>query len=237
MRRRRPRGLLHQPVFQVLATWTWNFFGTPAVALAVAWLLPANIALDRAAMRAHPAWAMIPVLSQIVLVGLLPVLFTRFNRERAVRYGLTYKRLGASLVLSALVVLAYFAFLSLWAGRLTTSVTLPGWRQATPLNVLRALLALFAYGPLEVFFVVWLIHNTDRIFKTERALLSPGLLVTIGAYGFLHTFSQGLYAFVIAAEFLALGLVYKRTRNAVGPMLAFLLMNEYAWFLARVFLP
>jgi hypothetical protein len=141
-----------------------------------------------------------------------------------------------SLILSAVVVLLDFAYLSIRAGHLTTSVQLPGLQQLSVVNALFAGLGLAAYGPLEVFFVMWLIHNTDRIFKTESKTWTWGLFITIVVYGLLHSFSQGAYALVLAAKMLALGLVFKSTRNSIGPMLAFMLMNDYAWFLARVFL-
>jgi hypothetical protein len=84
---------------------------------------------------------------------------------------------------------------------------------------------------------VWLIHNTDCIFKTEANTWSWGLLITIVIYGLVHSFSQGANSLIIAAEMLALGLVFKSTRNSIGPMPAFMFMHEYAWFLARVVLP
>jgi len=237
MKHQGQEGLLENRKFQVVATWVWNLMGALVVSVVVAAILPSNIALDRAALRAQPRWAIIPILSEIVLVGLLPVIFTVLSKEPAAQYGLTRKRLVSSLALSAVVVVAYFAFLSIRAGHLTTSVTFPGLAHATPGNILLALLALLAYGPLEVFFVLWLIHNTDQIFKTQAPVWSLGLLLTIVIYGVLHAFSQGANSIVIAAQFLALGLIYKTTRNAVGPMLAFMVMNEYAWFLAKVLLP
>lgn len=229
--------LLLSSKFQVLATWIWNVIGTFVIAGIVAVALPRNIAFDRSALTQQPSLALIPILSEIILVGLLPIIFSILRRDKAAEYGLTGKQLLVSLVLSAGVVLIYFAYLSIRAGQFTTSVFLPGLHQITVGNVLFAGLGLVAYGPLEVFFVVWLIHNTDRIFKTEANIWSWGLLLTIAIYGLLHSFSQGANALVIATEMLALGLVFKSTRNAIGPMIAFLLMNEYAWFLANVFLP
>lgn len=228
---------LLSPKFQVPATWVWNVVGTLAVAVVVAAALPQNIALDRSALTQEPSLALIPILSEILLVGFLPIVFSVLRRDQAAEYGITGKRLFVSLVLSAGVVLAYFAYLSLRAGVLTTSVQLPGLHQPTLGNALLAVLALVAYGPLEVFFVVWLIHNTDRIFNTEAKTWSSGLILTIAIYGLLHSFSQGANSVVIATEMLALGLVFKRTRDSIGPMLAFMLMNEYAWFLATVLLP
>jgi hypothetical protein len=227
---------LLSPKFQVPATWIWNVVGTLAVAVAVAAALPRNIALDRSALTQQPSLALIPILSEIMLVGLLPIVFSVLRRDKAAEYGITGRHLLVSLVLSAGVVLIYFAYLSLRAGVLTTSVQLPGLHQLTVGNAIFAGLGLMAYGPLEVFFVVWLIHNTDRIFKTEAKTWSWGLLLTIAVYGLLHAFSQGANSLVIAAEMLTLGLVFKTTRNSIGPMLAFMLMNEYAWFLATVFL-
>lgn len=112
----------------------------------------------------------------------------------------------------------------------------PAFHQFSLGYAILALLGLSAYGPLEVFFVIWLIHNTDRIFKSEAKTWSWGLLLTIALYALLHAFSQGANSLVIAAKMLAFGLVFKRTGNSIGPMLAFMLMNEYAWFLATVLL-
>jgi hypothetical protein len=228
---------LLSPRFQVPATWIWNAVGAFAVAAVVTFALPRNIALDRSALAQQPSLALIPIFSEIILVGLLPIVFSILRRDKATEYGITGKHLLMSLILSAGVVLVYFAYLSVQAGHLTTSVQLPELHQPMVGNALLASLGLVAYGPLEVFFVVWLIHNTDRIFKTEANTWSWGLLITIVIYGLLHSFSQGANSLIIAAEMLALGLVYKSTYNSVGPMLAFMFMNEYAWFLARVFLP
>lgn len=237
MQKPKERSLLRNPRFQVPATWLWNLAGALVVAAIVAAALPRNIALDRSALVEQPSLALIPILSEIVLAGLLPIIFAILSQDKAADYGITRKGLLASVALSAVVVGVFYAYLSARAGQLSTSLHAPGWQQLTPGNVFLALLALGAYGPLEVFFVVWLIHNTDRIFHTEAILWSRGLLLTIAIYGVLHMFSQGHNAWVIAAEMLALGLVFKRTRNAIGPMLAFMLMNEYAWFLVTVFLP
>jgi hypothetical protein len=225
------------PRFQVPATWIWNAVGTFVLAAILSVALPRNIALDRSALIQRPSLALIPILSEIVLTGLLPIVFSIFRKDKASEYGITGKHLLMSLILSIGVVVVYFAYLSIRSGHLTTSFQLPGMLHLTIGNAICACLGLMAYGPLEVFFVVWLIHNTDRIFKTEAKTWSWGLVITIVIYGLLHSFSQGTNSLVIAAEMLTLGLVYKNTRNSIGPMLAFMFMNEYAWFLARVFLP
>ena len=227
---------LSPPKFQVMAVWLWNMVGVLLISSILLAVLPEGTTLNEEALRTHPDLVIYPVLTEIVAVGLLPVLFVLFNREQAATYGLQRAGLGKSLVLSMLVVGAYFTFLSIQAGQLTTGINLEGIKITTSWKLGLALLAILAYGPLEVFFVVWLIHNTDRLYNSVAKILSAGLLVTILLYGVLHWFSQGMYAIVIAAIFLVLGLIFKVTRNAIGPMLAWTVMNEYIWVLWGILL-
>jgi hypothetical protein len=230
------RSFLLNPKFQVTATWMWNLFGTFAVAMGIKVLLPNDITINQSALQQQPSLALIPILSEIVLVGLLPIIFSFLCKDTLADYGITTKRLSVSLALAAGSVLLYFAYLSILAKHLTTSIQLPAFQHVYLNYAILAVIGLIAYGPLEVFFVVWLIHNTDRIFKSKTKTCSWGLLLTVAIYALLHTFSQGAYSLVIAVIMLAFGLVFKRTHNAIGPMVAFMLMNEYAWFLATVLL-
>jgi membrane protease YdiL (CAAX protease family) len=67
-------------------------------------------------------------------------------------------------------------------------------------------------------------------------MFSKGLIVTIVIYGVLHSFSQGLNSLTIAITFLGLGLIYKYTKNSIGPMIGWTIANEYIWFLIGVLL-
>ena len=219
-----------------MAVWLWNMVGVLLISSILLAVLPEGTILNEEALRAHPDLVTYPVLTEIVAVGLLPVLFVLFNREQAAIYGLQRQGVWKSLALAVLVVLAFFAFLSIQAGELTTGINLVGVKITASWELVLALLVALAYGPLEVFFVIWLIHNTDRLYQSSAKLFSAGLLVTILLYGVLHMFSQGMYALVIAAIFLALGLIFKTTRNSVGPMLAWTVMNEYIWVLWGILL-
>jgi hypothetical protein len=199
-------------------------------------LLPNDITINRSAIQQQPSLALIPILSEIVLVGLLPIIFSVLYKDKLADYGITTKRLSVSLALAAGIVLLYFAYLSILAKHLTTSIQSPTFQHISFGYAILAVIGLLAYGPLEVFFVVWLIHNTDRIFKSEMKTWSWGLLLTVAIYALLHAFSQGAYSLVIATIMLAFGLVVKRTHNSIGPMIAFMLINDYAWFLATVLL-
>jgi len=227
---------LPNPKFQVMAVWIWNMFAVLLISMLLQAVLPENTSLDFDSLRANPRLVLIPVLAQIVAVGLLPLLFVLTNREKLSLYGLQRQGLGKSLAFSVLAVLAFFVALVLQGGELTSTINISTLR-ITPLWRLGlALLVILAYGPLEVFFVVWLIQNTDRLYDSGTKTFSAGLWVTILLYGVLHYFSQGMYAIVIAAIFLALGVIFKATRNAFGPILAWTVMNEYIWVLLGILL-
>ncbi len=227
---------LANPKFQVMATWIWNLFSVLLISIILQAVLPENTTLDIDAFRADPRLVLIPVLAEIVAVGLLPLLFVLLNREKLSLYGLQRQGLWKSLAYSVLAGVAFMVALSLQGGDLSTLLYIPAI-QVTPLwKPGLALLAVIAYGPLEVFFVIWLIHNTDRLYNSAAKIFSAGLWVTILLYGVLHYFSQGLYALVLAVTFLALGLIYKATRNAIGPMLAWTVMNQYIWVLLGILL-
>jgi len=208
----------------------WSAVGALVITTIVSRLLSANILANPNMLSEHPELVIIPILGEIVVVGLLPVVFTMVNKDSASLYGLRAGRLGKSLLLSLLVVASYYVVLF---GTGVSHISVGGLQglSPSPLNLLYAILAVFAYGPLEVFFVVWLIYNTDRIFKTEAQIVSRGLIITVVVYGLLHTFSAGIASLGIALRFLAFGLIYKYTQNSVGPMAGFTITNDFIWFL------
>ncbi len=100
-----------------------------------------------------------------------------------------------------------------------------------PLNLFYALLAVLVYGPLEVFFVIWLIVNTDEALRWDsKRILSPGLLITVTVFGFSHLILSPkggvLNAVKVIVEFLILGLIFKYTKNSIGPIIAWTLINH-----------
>ena len=98
-----------------------------------------------------------------------------------------------------------------------------------PYDVWYALLGAFAYGPLEAFFMTWLIVNTDMVFHGSEKVFSPGLLITVLIFGLSHIFLSPQAGMVnairVAAEWLILGLIFKYTKNSIGPMIAWTLIN------------
>ena len=97
------------PKFQVITTWAWNFVGAFIVTMIAAIVLPANIVIDRNAIWADPRLAFLPILAEIVTVGLAPIFFTILSRDDLARYGIQKQGLWKSLGFSALVVAVYSA--------------------------------------------------------------------------------------------------------------------------------
>ena len=226
---------LLNPKFQVIVTWVWNFLAALVIMAIVLIALPGNVVTNLETLREHPNYAIIPIFTEIIAAGLLPVLFTALNREKIAQYGLQTKGLVKSLFLSALVMIASFVIDSLKIGQVF-EFSFSMLNLTSPWRMILALLAVVAYGPLEVFFFIWLVNNMDRILKSEDVLLSRGLILTTLIYGLLHTVSQGFNSLVIATIMFLLGLVYKHTRNSIGPMLAWTVRTKYIWFLVSVLL-
>ncbi|MCE4600146.1 MAG: hypothetical protein F7C38_01080 [Desulfurococcales archaeon] len=85
-------------------------------------------------------------------------------------YGVRRGGLWLGLALSLVLAVALFSVRVVWDGWNANG----GFGLSFPLNVFYALLGTAVYGPLEVFFVVWLIVNTDRALGWRDPLAWPG---------------------------------------------------------------
>jgi membrane protease YdiL (CAAX protease family) len=62
-----------------------------------------------------------------------------------------------------------------------------------------------------------------------------GLVITVFSFGLIHILTTDLRnAVYTSAIFLVLGLIYRFTRNSVGPMIAWTLINGQVWYIARL---
>ncbi len=219
----RRRGLL------VVAVWFWSFLGVPVVALFIA-------CIEGVAPTVNGIMGMLsrePYLASYIefaCCGGLPLAVTLLCREDFVIYGLRREGLVKSLLLSSILAVFKITLRLLSGGFRFVSFNLP-----FPLNLWYAFFGVFAYGPLEVFFVVWLIVNTDRIFGSLERMVSPGLIITVLVFGLSHVvFSPGgglVNAISVTITFFILGLIYKYTGNSIGPMIAWTLMNGFIPYL------
>jgi len=169
---------------------------------------------------------------EIVGVGGLPLLITLLCRDNPSIYGLRREGIAKSLILSLLLVLAYASLLI--ASKGYPRISHVCFNLNFPYNVWYALLGVFAYGPLEVFFVVWLIVNTDLVLKTERKF-SPGLIITTVIFGLSHLIlapKAGIInAITVTVTFLILGSIFKYTKNSIGPLIAWTILNGQVRYL------
>jgi hypothetical protein len=211
------------PLFRVITAWVW---------LVVVLVL----------MQIHPAFARRifggPLSScfEIVMAGLIPVLFTICGRDGWSEYGLRRQGFFKSLLGSAVIVALNYGYSYLstghWmqSGILTTTLSFPA-------RIWYALLGLFAYGPLEVFFFLWLVINTGDIFRVgHRNSFWLGLVMTTAIWGLLHiaTTHSLSNALGVSTIFFLFALIYHHTKNSIGPMIGWTLINSQAWFLASI---
>ena len=219
---------LYSPVFRVITTWVWFLVGAALVLLIVL----AVYGFDLAVLGEKQY---LTVYIEIVSAGLLPVLFTLICKDYPTQYGLGRKGLAKSLLLSGLCIAAFCVIAFLSPGQLM-SVESPDFHLDFPWNLWYAALGVFAWGPLEVFFVMWLVTNTDRIFNSENRTMSWGLIVTVVIFGMIHMLTtRRIYtAFYVGTIFFVLGLIYKYTKNSFGPMIAWTLINGQIRFIVQI---
>ena len=222
---------LTNPLLRVISMWIWWFVGAAATAVAIIFLTGNSLSNYSAILSEHRH---LVVYIEIVSVGLLPILYTIICKDDLRRYGLQRQSWRKGLVLSLLYVLFMYGVGYLVTGQIMSD-SRPAITVAVPWSIFYGLLSIFAWGPLEVFFVVWLIDNTDAIFGSRDKVFSWGLVITVVIFGLTHILTTDLFnATYTSFVFLILGLIFKTTRSSYGPMLAWTLINGQVWFMAHL---
>ncbi len=218
----RRRGLL------VLVSWAWMYIGMFATSVIISYIVEGvwttNIESLFNFLYEKPYLASY---IELVAIGGLQLAISLICKDNFSTYGLRKDNALLSLILAVTPAAALLSLRIVQGG----GIKYVHFGLTFPLNLFYALLALLAYGPLEVFFVIWLIVNTDEALKWGgKRVLSPGLLITVAIFGLSHLILSPrgglLNAVKVAVEFLILGLVYKYTRNSIGPMIAWTLINH-----------
>ncbi len=212
----------------LIIVWIWFFLGVPITAMLIAYIkgiaLTVNSIVNMFMREPYLASYL-----ELVCAGGLPLAITLASKERFAIYGLRKKGLVKSVLLSLIVVAIKLIPRILSGDYKFVSFNLP-----FPINLWYAFLGVFAYGPLEVFFVIWLITNTDYVLKSLEKKFSPGLVITVLIFGLSHIiFARGgiLNAIDVTIVFFVLGLIYRCTGNSVGPMIAWTLINRFVFYL------
>jgi len=129
---------------------------------------------------------------EIVSVGLLPMVSTLICRDDLALYGLGRKGLAKSLLLSGLLAVVLFGIGFLNGGQLMSGLS-PSPHLDFPWNIWYVTLVFSHGGPLEVFFFIWLVTNTDRIFKSVNKIVSWGLIMTVVIFGLAHILTTNIH--------------------------------------------
>ncbi len=210
---------------KVSATWVWLIFGPGLMILILSKMW--SVGVSEAIIRLYRILSEKPYLAsyvEIVYAGLLPLLFTLADREDPRKYG--FHREGALRSVALSTPLAVLIALLRGPPPFSYGLNFP-W------NVYYAVLTLTAYGPLEVFFVIWLVENMDSLLDGE-GLISDGLLITVSVYGLLHAFcitclnisAATLNALMVTVVLFVLTVIYKYTGNALGFVISWTIINR-----------
>ena len=226
-----PKSKLDNPLVRVISTWIWWLVGA-AVTVAVLIFLTGNRFSNYSVILSEHRHLVVYI--EMVSVGLLPLLYTIVCKDDLRRYGMQRQGWLKGLVLSLVYVLFMYGVGYLLTGQIMNDSRNPVI-VAVPWNIFYGLLSIFAWGPLEVFFVVWLIDNTDAIFGSRDKIFSWGLVITVFIFGLTHILTTDMFNAVYTSFiFLILGLIFKKTRNSYGSMLAWTLINGQVWFMAQM---
>ena len=209
------------PLLRVTATWFW-------VAIMTVFLLTSPSTVHWFSLRPYFA-----AYVEILFVGLIPVLFTTLGREEWSRYGVTGRGLSRSLAWSLAFLAAERVYSRLSTGH-WLNVSHLTCNLSPPAKVYYAFLGVFAYGPLEMFFVIWLAINTEQILQSKKGGFLMSLSITAALFALMHILFQGFSAASVAVPFVVLGLIFRWTKNSIGPMLGWTLLNQQVWFLASL---
>jgi membrane protease YdiL (CAAX protease family) len=221
------RPLLLRPKFQVIATWLW-FILLPLTLIAVlVGILQLEINTMRTWWNGHQYYQ---GYLETALAGLLPIIFVWLNKDNLSKYGFRLEGIAPSVVLSLGFTAVFYLYSYLttgnWINHSDITADLGG------LSLIWFMLwGIFANGPLEVFFYLFLLEKTDKIFNSGQKLLSTGFGITTLLHASAHiittqNISNTIAVFII---FFCLGLIYRYTKNALGPMLGWTLINGMVW--------
>jgi membrane protease YdiL (CAAX protease family) len=103
---------------------------------------------------------------------------------------------------------------------------------APPWNIIASISALLAYGPGEAIFVVYLVLVFDKALGGSQRLLSRGVILTSILWALPHLFNIFYFglgaipnALIMFFLGLMMGILLKRTRSSLGPIIFWTLVN------------
>ncbi|MHA1490098.1 MAG: hypothetical protein ACTSRI_10635 [Promethearchaeota archaeon] len=226
--------VIYHPKFRVILTWIFFILGTILVILIFVALNGFNINLTFNEMQKK---RYLYVYIELFSVGLIPLLISLICKDDPSLYGINMKRLELvkSILLSSYLVIFLFILGYLTNGTII-SYEKYDFELNMPWNIFYGIFGIIVWGALEVFYFIWLVVNTDHIFNDVNRIFSRGLITTTVIFGLVHILTtQDLFnAFYTSVIFFILGFIHKYTKNSIGPMIAWTLINGQVWFIAQM---
>jgi hypothetical protein len=174
---------------------------------------------------------------ELIFVGLVPLVLMIFFRESPGMYGVQRRGITRSLIMGLSLALVY-RLISPLISHTIAVLDYRSFNLVFPGNVYYALLGVFAYGPLEAFFVIYLIVNMDILAaaltgKRSLNMISTGVIAVPLFFGLCHIVTTGNIsnAAQVALYSCCYGLIYRQTGNSIGPLAAWTLANGWVQFL------
>ncbi len=170
-------------------------------------------------------------LFEFLLVGFLCILFAILDHDDRITYGLARKGLGKSLLIG-LALIVVQSSMSYALGIPVIDPKLDAFTQSLaqpfPYSIGFALFCGFAYGPLQVFFIIFLVDRFDKVFSTEPSRTAyKGTILTVLLWALPHILNATVLGPTAAlqqlAKLLVIGpiliVVWKYTGNSIGSMI------------------
>jgi len=222
------------PKFQLFTTYIWFFLGAIIVIFIFIIISGFNISMVMSTIQNNPH---LYIFIEFSSVGLLPIIYVLVSKERISKYGINAENWVKSISISFLMVLTYFLLGYLINGKIMTYEEYD-FNLELPWNLFFGIGGIIIWGPLEAFFFIWLIEKTnDAFFSDEKKLIVSALITSLIFGVLLHLITTSLYnAIYTGIIFLLLSLIYVYTKNSIGPIVAWSLLNGQVWFIGQMIL-
>ena len=219
------------PLLEAATVWLVSFIFPPIVY----GIFSSTIGFDYLKSHAY----IFGTLLEFFLVGFLCILLAVLNSDSRSVFGLTSKGLLKSLAIG-LVLIAIHSSIRYALGMPIAGSNLDAFTQSLaqpfPYNIGFSLFCGFAYGPLEVFYIIFLVIRFDRASDTlQSKIASKGTIVTTLLWALPHILNsmvQGPTAALFqVAKLVVTGLIlivaFKYAKSSIGSMLYWTFANLF----------
>ena len=226
-------GLLYQPKFRVISTWLWFIIGGVLAIFIISIFYGFNFGLAFNEIQNN---RYLYVYIELFSVGLLPVIYIIVCKDPLSNYGFNLKKRESLLsFLLSLVYIGIMYTIGLIINGKVMNFEIYDFQLDFPLNLFYGIFGIIVWGPLEVFFFIYLVVNTEQILKQDDWKISKGLIITTILFGLSHVLTTNWWnAIYTGILFFIIGLIYKFSNNIIGPMITWTLINGQVWFIAQM---